>query len=218
MFQPGPPGPGSAPSAASKQAPNVQPQSNPYGQGLYGQHPSTSYEDIGYQHHSQQHQQHNVTHGQGVVANPATEYVKQHQLYGGHNAQGMQGFMGLGQNSGPSSGPPIGQRASGSPETSYKPYAPNVGVKDGGAGVGVGQPGVGQGPQGRGGVQPQPQHNQGGFYGANRFASSAAAGPQGQQGQQHQNQGQAPQGHLGYPQGGSDGSFYSYQPRQQYWQ
>jgi len=220
MFQPGPPGPGSAPSPAAKQAPNVQPQSNPYNQGLYAQHPSASYDEIGYQHHAQQHQQHSLT--QGVATNlPSTEYAKQHQqLYGGHNAQGMQGFMGLGQNTGPSSGPPIGQRTGGSPETPYKPYAPSVGVKDVGTGVGVGQPGVGQGPQGRAGVQQQPQHTQGAFYGANRFASSAAGGPQGQQqAQQHQNQGQAPQGHIGYPQGGSDGNFYSYQPRQQgYWQ
>ena len=216
MFQPGPPGPGSAPSPAAKQAPNVQPQSNPYGQGLYTQHPSASYDELGYQHHAQQQQQHNLTHGQGVTANIPSEYAKQ-PLYGGHNAQGIQGFIGLGQNAGPSSGPPIGQRTGGSPETAYKPYAP-VGVKDVGTGVGVGQPGVGQVPQGRAGVQPQPQHNPGAFYGTNRFASNTAAGPQGQQGQQHQNQGQAPQGHIGYPQGGNDGNFY-YQARQQgYWQ
>ena len=61
------------------------------------------------------------------------------------------------------------------------------------------------------------QQPQGGFYGQ-RF-SNAGQGPQGAQGQQHQPQSQAPQGHLGYPQGSSDGSFYSYQPRQQgYWQ
>ena len=42
---------------------------------------------------------------------------------------------------------------------------------------------------------------------------------QGAQGQQHQPQGQGPQGHLGYSQGSSDGSFYPYQPRQgAYWQ
>ena len=225
MFQPGPPGPGTAPSPATKQPANVQPQSSPYAQGLYAQqHPSASYDDIGYQHHTQQqHQQHGLTHGQGVATSlPSTEYAKQHQqLYGAHNTQGMQGFMGLGQGTTPLSGPPIGQRTGGSPETAYKPYAPSVGVKDVGAGVGVGQAGVNQGPPGRAGVQQQqqPQHNQGAFYGGNRFASSATAGPQGQQGQQqHQPQGQGPQGHIGYPQGSNDGNFYSYQRQQGYWQ
>jgi hypothetical protein len=149
---------------------------------------------------------------------PSNDYSK--QLYGG---QGMQGFMNLGPTTGPSSGAPIGQRGagagSGSPENSYKPYAQGVKDVTGGVGVGVGQGGVGQGPQGRG-VQ-QPQHSQGGFYGAARFASNAGAAPQAQQSQQHQPQGQGPQGHLGYPQGGSEaGGFYSYQPRQQqgYWQ
>ncbi|KAI0717695.1 hypothetical protein C8T65DRAFT_707069 [Cerioporus squamosus] len=210
VFQ-GPPGPQSAPSPATKQGPSsVQPQS-PYGQGLYGQQPhSNAYDDIGYQQH---HTQHSV--GQNVnvsSALPSGEYGKHQQgsLYGS-GGQGMQGFMGLGQNSAPTSGPPLGQRAAaGSPENAYKPYGGNVGVKDVGAGVGVGQ-----GPQGRGGVQ---QPGQSSFY-AQRFAASQAGGPQGQQAQQPQ--GQGPQGHLGYPQGGSDGStFYSYQPRQQqgYWQ
>jgi hypothetical protein len=129
----------------------------------------------------------------------------------------MQGFMGLGQNTGPSTGPPIGQRAGGgSPETSYKPYAGNAAVKDVGAGVGgigIGQGGVGQTPQARAGAQ----QTQGAFYAANRFGSGSATGPQGQQGQQHQPQNQGPQ----YPQSASDGNFYSYQPRQQqqgYWQ
>ncbi|TFK87864.1 hypothetical protein K466DRAFT_586010 [Polyporus arcularius HHB13444] len=209
VFQ-GPPGPQSAPSPATKQGPSsVQPQS-PYGQSLYGQQPhSNAYDDIGYQHHTQ----HSV--GQNVnvsSALPSGEYGKHQQgsLYGS-GGQGMQGFMGLGQSSAPTSGPPLGQRAAaGSPENAYKPYGGNVGVKDVGAGVGVGQ-----GPQGRGGVQ---QPGQGSFY-AQRFAASQAGGPQGQQAQQPQ--GQGPQGHLGYPQGGSDGStFYSYQPRQQqgYWQ
>lgn len=195
VFQ-GPPGPQSAPSPAAKQAPSsVQPQS-PYGQGLYGQqHSSSPYGDMDYQH----------GHGQGVSGLPSNDYGK--QLYGG-SGQGMQGFMGLGQTSGPSAGAPLGQRAGGSPEAAYKPYGGNA--KDVGAGVGQG----GQ-QQGRGGVQ-QPQ---GGFYGAQRFSGAGGAGPQGQQGQQHQPQGQGPQGHLGYPQGSSDGSFYSYQPRQQgYWQ
>ncbi|CCM03222.1 uncharacterized protein FIBRA_05347 [Fibroporia radiculosa] len=130
----------------------------------------------------------------------------------------MQGFMGLGQSTGPSSGP-LGQRAGGgSPEAAYKPYGANAGLKDVGSGVGVGQGGVGQGPQTRGSVQ---QPSQGSFYAAQRFGAGASNVPQNQQAQQHQPQGQGPQGHLGYPQGGSDaGNFYSYQPRQQqgYWQ
>lgn len=193
----------------------MQPQS-PYGQSLYGQqHPSNTYDDIGYQHHTQH------SHGQSVGSGlPANDYGKHQSLYGA-GGQGMQGFMGLGQSTGPSSGPPLGQRAGGgSPETAYKPYGGNVGVKDvgSGVGVGVGQGGVGQGPQTRGGVQ---QPTQGSFYAAQRFAASAGSVPQSQQAQQHQPQGQGPQGHLGYPQGSSDGStFYSYQPRQQqgYWQ
>lgn len=127
----------------------------------------------------------------------------------------MQGFMGLGQSTGPSAGPQIGQRAGGgSPEAAYKPYGANV--KDVGAGVGVGQAGVGQGPQARGGIQ-QPQHNQGSFYGGQRFAGGASAAPQSQQAQ-HQPQGQGPQGQLGYPQGGSDGFYPTYPARQGYWQ
>jgi hypothetical protein len=217
MFQPGPPGPGSAPSPAAKQGPaTVPPQSNPYSQNLYGQqHPSAGYDESSYQHHTQQHQ-HQHSHAQNAANLPSGEYGKhQQQLYAG--AQGMQGFMGLGQNTGPSSGPPIGQRAGGgSPETSYKPYAGNAAVKDVGAsvgGVGIGQGGVGQTPQARAGAQ----QTQGAFYSANRFGSGSAAGPQGQQGQQHQPPNQGPQ----YPQGASDGNFYSYQPRQQqqgYWQ
>ncbi|TBU59867.1 hypothetical protein BD310DRAFT_957925 [Dichomitus squalens] len=222
VFQ-GPPGPQSAPSPAAKQVqgPNsVQPQS-PYGQSLYGQHqqhPSSAYDDIGgYQPHHAQHQ-HSVGQNVNVTSGlPSSEYGKHQSLYGS-TTQGMQGFMGLGQSSAPSSGPPgaLGQRAAaGSPENAYKPYGGNVGVKDVAGGVGVGQGGVGQGPQGGRGVQ---QPGQGSFY-AQRYAASQAAVPQGQQGQQPQSQG--PQGHLGYPQGGSDGStFYSYQPRQQqgYWQ
>ncbi|TFY56438.1 hypothetical protein EVG20_g8922 [Dentipellis fragilis] len=167
MFQPGPPGPGSAPSPAAKQGPSaVNPQTNPYSQGLYGQqHPSASYDDISY------HPQHG--HGQSVSGNlPANEYSK--QLYGGHAAQGMQGFMNLGPSSGPNSGAPIGQRAGGaSPENAYKPYAPGVKDVGTGVGVGVGQGGVNQ-PQGRAGVQ-QPQHGQSGFYGGARFNSGAGA-------------------------------------------
>lgn len=205
-----PPGPQSAPSPAAKQPPSaVQPQS-PYGQSLYGQqHPSNAYEDIGYSHHSQH------SHGQSAGSGlPSNDYSKHQSLYGA--GQGMQGFMGLGQSTGPSSGPPLGQRAGASPDNAYKPYGNNAGMKDVSAGVGVsmGQAGVGQGPQGRGGVQ---QPSQGGFYGAQRFGASASGVPQSQQAQQPQ--GQGPQGHLGYPQGGFDASSYSY-PRQQqgYWQ
>ena len=219
VFQ-GPPGPQSAPSPAAKQVQgpsSVQPQS-PYGQSLYGQHqqhPSNAYDDLGgYQPHHTQHQ-HSV--GQNVGSGlPSSEYGKHQGLYGA-GSQGMQGFMGLSQSSAPSGGPPggLGQRATaGSPENAYKPYGGNVGVKDVAGGVGVGQ-GGGQGPQGGRGVQ---QQGQGGFY-TQRFAASQGAGPQGQQGQQPQ--GQGPQGHLGYPQGGSDASgFYSYPARQQqgYWQ
>ncbi|KAH9921107.1 uncharacterized protein B0H18DRAFT_1121523 [Fomitopsis serialis] len=135
------------------------------------------------------------SHGQSVGSGlPTNDYGKHQSLYGA--GQGMQGFMGLGQSTGPSSGPPLGQRAGASPDNAYKPYGNNAGMKDVGAGVGVGmgQGGVGQGP-GRGGVQ---QPSQGGFYGAQRFGASAS----------------------GVPQRGSDASFYSYQPRQQqgYWQ
>jgi len=216
VFQAGPPGPQSAPSPAAKQPPSaVQPQS-PYGQSLYGQqHPSSAYEDIGYQHHTQH------SHGQSVGGSlPSNEYGKHQNLYGAAG-QGMQGFMGLGQSTGPSSGPPIGQRpGGGSPEAAYKPYGSGAGMKDvgSGVGVGVGQGGVGQGPQARGGVQ---QPAQAGFYGGQRFGGGSSTVPQSQQAQQHQPQGQGPQAHLGYPQGGSDANnFYSYQARQQpgYWQ
>ncbi|KAL4253810.1 RNA polymerase II degradation factor 1 [Abortiporus biennis] len=207
VFQ-GPPGPQSAPSPAGKQGPSsVQPQS-PYGQSLYGQqHPSNAYDDISYSQHS---------HQQSVGSLQGNEYSKHQPLYGsGASQAGMQGFMGgvLGQSgmTGPSSGaPPLGQRAGGgSPEAAFKPYGANV--KDVG---GVGQGGIGgQGPQGRGVQQPQ----QGSFYANQRFGSGASGVPA--SGQNQQGQGQGPQGHLGYPQGGSDGNFYSYQPRQQqYWQ
>ena len=173
------------------------PSQSPYGQGLYGQqHSSSPYGDVDYQH----------THGQSVGNLPSNDYGK--QLYGG-SGQGIQSYIGLGQTSGPASGPPLGQRVSGSPEAAYKPYA---NVKDVGSG-GVGQ--TGQGPQGRGGVQ-QPQ---GSFYNAQRFSGAGGSGPQASN-QQHQPQNQGPQGHIGYPHGSSDAGFYSYQARQQqgYWQ
>ncbi|EGN94884.1 hypothetical protein SERLA73DRAFT_187967 [Serpula lacrymans var. lacrymans S7.3] len=217
MFQPGPPAPGSAPSPAAKQPASVQAQSNPYSQSLYGQqHPTSAYDDIGYQHHTAQH-----NHNQSVSNLPSTDYGK-HQLYGAHGGQSIQSFMGLGQSSVASSGAPLGSRAAGgaSPEAAYKPYGQNVAMKDGGSGVGVGvsQSGVGQPQNSRGGVQ-QP-HSQGGFYGTNRYNSNANPGPQAQQAQQHQPQNQGPQGHHGYAQGSNDQGFYSYQPRQQqgYWQ
>ncbi|KAF7420771.1 hypothetical protein PC9H_011289 [Pleurotus ostreatus] len=218
------PAPASAPSPATKQPGSVQPQSNPYGQGLYTQHqqhPSASYDDMGYQHHTQQHQPHSL--GGGL---PANDYNK--PLYGGQG-----NFMGLGQSTGPSAG--VRNTTGGSPEAAYKPYAP----KDVNNGVGTGM-GVGQGMQaGRASVQGQqpnqagqsqgqgqPQQGQSGFYNVNRYGGNAAGvgggvgGPQGQAAHHlHQPQGQGPQTHLGYPQGASDGSFYSYQPRQQgYWQ
>ncbi|KAJ8457584.1 hypothetical protein ONZ45_g18257 [Pleurotus djamor] len=218
-------GPASGPTPAAKQPGNVQPQSNPYGQGLYTQHqqhPSASYEEIGYQHHSQQ------PHGLSAGL-PSNEYGKQ-QLYGGQG-----GFMGLGQSNGPAGG--VRNTGGGSPETPYKPYAP----KDVGGGVGGGM-GVNQGIQGgrAGSVQGQqpsqvgqsqgqgqPQQGQGNFY-SNRYAANAGAGvgvgagvggPQGQAAHHlHQPQGQGPQSHLAYPQGGSEANFYSYQARQQgYW-
>ena len=207
MFQP--PGPGSASPAGGKGPTTVQPQTNPYTQGLYGgQHASSPYDDTGYSH--QHHSQHQHQHSQCLGGLPSSDYNK--QLYG----QGLPGFMGMGQNTGPSPGPTIGQRGNAtSPENSYKPYAPNVGVnKDvsSGVGAGAGQGGASQLPQGRSGVQP-PQHNQGGFYGANRFSSNPSTGPQSQTQQQHQQQGQ------GYPQGGNDGSFYyAARNNQQYWQ
>ena len=211
MFQPGPPAQGAAPSPGGKQGPgSVQSQSDHYGRGLYGQQhqlPTSAYDDLGYQHHAPQH-----NHTQGVNNLGSSEYSKHPQLYGG---QAIQSFMGLGQGNAAASGPSLAQRAGGtSPENAYKPYSQNVGVKDGSTGVGVGQ-GVGQPQSGRG---VQQAHAQGGFYGGNRFGSSAGAGgPQAQQGQQAT---QGPQGHVGYPQGNSDANFYQYQPRQQqgYWQ
>jgi len=208
MFQAGPPVQGSAPSPITKQ-PSLQTQSNPYGQGLYNQ--QSSYEE--YPHQS------------AHAPNAGADYNKMQQqgLYG---AQGIQGFMGLGQGAGASTGPP-GQRAvagGASPDAPYKSYAPGgVGGKDlGGNGVGVGQGGVGQGVQGRGagGVAvQQPQHGQGGFYNTNRFGASGNAGAGPQQSQQAQGP-QAQAAPQGYPQSGNE-NFYSYQqPRQQqgYWQ
>lgn len=210
MFQPGPPAQGAAPSPGGKQGPgSVQSQSDHYGRGLYGQQhqlPTSAYDDLGYQHHTPQH-----NHAPGVNNLTSNEYSKHPQLYGG---QAIQSFMGLGQGNAAASGPSLAQRGSGtSPETAYKPYSQNVGVKDGTTGVGVGQ-GVGQPQSGRG---VQQAHTQGGFYGGNRFGSSAGAG--GPQAQQAQQSTQGPQGHVGYPQGNSDANFYQYQRQQQgYWQ
>ncbi|KAI6013180.1 hypothetical protein BKA83DRAFT_4363617 [Pisolithus microcarpus] len=178
-------------------------QQDHYGRGLYGnqhqQHQHQPYDEL------YQHQQH---HAQGLTGD-----YKHPQLYGN---QGIQGFMGLGQGSNATSAPTLGQRAGGgSPEAPYKPYSQNVGTKDGTPGVGVS--GVGQGQGGRGGVQQS--HGQG-FYGANRFGSSAGTGgPHGQH-QQGGQQGNGPQGHMsvGYPQGNSDGNFYQYRQQGGYWQ
>ncbi|EJD04917.1 uncharacterized protein FOMMEDRAFT_139574 [Fomitiporia mediterranea MF3/22] len=201
LFQPA--NPTSASPANAKGPNSVQPQSNPYAPGLYGQqqHASSAYDD-GYGHHNQLGPQHN----QGL---PTNEYGK--QLYGG---QSIQSFMG--QSSSPAA--QLGPRGTGnsaSPENSYKPYGPGSGVnaKDVGGAPGMGSSGIagGQGALGQGGrgVQ-QPQHSQ--FYGANRFSANPnAGGPPGQQNQQQQTQ--------GYPQG-ADSSFYYQRPSQngpQYW-
>ncbi|KAF8621481.1 hypothetical protein AX15_007771 [Amanita polypyramis BW_CC] len=218
MFQPGPPGPGSAPSPAGKQpggnVGGVQPQNNPYSQGLYQ---PGSYEDYQQHHttHQQQHHQHSHSLGLGQGVGVGGDYSK--QLYGAGQGS-MQGFMGLNQ-TGAGTGVPSsagGPRGGGSPETAYKPYAP----KD--VGVGVGRGGVQQGQ-----VQGQPQsqgQNQGGqgpqgqgFYG-NRFSGGGVGGGVGVGGPQNTLHQQGPQAHLGYPQGAADGGFYSYPARQQYWQ
>lgn len=188
----------------------MQPQSNPYGSGLYGSQQGT-YDDMGgygLQHPSGH--QHQGSVGAGL---PSSEYGK--QLYGAQG--GMQGFMGLGgQSTGSPGGAQLAGRGAnnGSPEAAYKyGQGAGVGVKDvsGASGVGAGA------PQGRGGIQ-QPQHA---FYGGNRFGAAGTPQSQGQQQQAggHQPQGQGPQGHLAYSQGSEGSAFYGYQPRQQqYWQ
>lgn len=204
LFQP--PNPTSASPANTKGPANVQPQSNPYAQGLYSQqHASSGYDDT-YSHHSQLGHQHSGS----VTALPSTEYGK--QLYG----QGIQSFMSMGQNAAPNAAP-LTQRgaSSGSSPETYKSYGPGVGGKDvTGAGVGGSVAGA-QGALGqnaRGGMQQQ--HSQG-FYGANRFSSNPnTSAPPNQQAQQQPNQ-----THQAYPQGGAESNFY-YQrgPSQQYWQ
>lgn len=207
IFQPGPPGPGSAGNPAGKQPANVgvQPQA-PYNGGLYQQ---AGYDD--YQTH--QHPQHQHQHSQTLgLSQGMSDYGK--QLYGAGQVS-MQGFMGLaGQSSSGGTGPASNAGPRGSPEAPYKPYVKDVNVS---RGV--------QGQQGQGQVPPQSQvqgpNGQGsagqGFYGATRFgsgvgASSASVGGGPQQGGQ--------QAHLGYPQGVNEPNFYGYQPRQQqgYWQ
>ena len=205
MFQPGPPGPGSAGNPAAKQpgSVGVQPQA-PYNGSLYQQ---AGYEDYqGHQHSQHQHQHtHSLGLGQGM-----SDYSK--QLYGAGQGS-MQGFMGLGgQNSSGGTAPASNAGPRGSPEVPYKPYAKDVNVS---RNV--------QGQQGQGQVPPQSQaqgpNGQGStgqsFYGGNRFGgggSSTSVGGGPQQGGQ--------QGHLGYPQGVNEANFYGYQPRQQqgYWQ
>lgn len=204
------------------------------------------YDDAGYGSHHGQHQ-HQLSQGagagMGVGGLPTSDYGK--QLYGAHG-QGIPGFMGSGgQGAGAGMGAntQLGQRgaggqASASPENTYKAYGPGVGSKDVGQGVGVGagvgggvggvssQSALGQTQQGRGvGIQQQPhqqhQHQQGGFYSANRFGANPASAGGAQPGQgvsQHQHQGlQHQQGAQGYPQGADNSAFY-YRGQSQYWQ
>ncbi|RDB23852.1 hypothetical protein Hypma_009226 [Hypsizygus marmoreus] len=212
MYQP-PPGPGSAPSPVTKQpgagvGVSVQPQSNPYSQGLY---PQGGYDD--YPHHTQQH-----THTLGLGA-AAGEYGK--QLYG---AGAGQGFMGLGGQGAGGAGPASnagGPRGAGSPDTPYKPYAPkDVGGVAAGRGAGQQQGQVQPQPQGQGQGGQGPQ-GQGGFYGGARFGGGGAGGVGGGGGVGGQQSAHLPQGgpHPGYPQGGNEGNFYQYRGQQQgYWQ
>ena len=217
MFQP-PTGPGSAPSPAAKQTGAgvgaVQPQTNPYSQGLY---PQSGYDDYQQHHHSQHTAQHSHSLGLGQGGVGATDYGK--PLYGGAGQGGMQSFMGLGGQGGGAGGPNSnagGPRTATSPETPYKPYA-SKDVSGVGAGRGGQQPAQVQSqPQGQGqahgGQGPQGQ----GFYGGARFGGSAggAGGVGGPQQNAHHPQG----GQHIYPQGGNDAGFYQYRGQQQaYW-
>ncbi|PPQ98655.1 hypothetical protein CVT24_004153 [Panaeolus cyanescens] len=228
MFQPGPPGgPGSATNPTNKQPSanvGVQPQSNPYSQGLYQQ---GGYDDYSHTHHSQHQHSHSLGLGQGGVGVGGGEYGK--QLYGGAGQGGMQGFMGLGGQAGAGGNGPsnnAGPRASNSPESAYKPYASkDVGVSSNRNAPPQNGP-QGQ-PQGQGQGQGNHNHNQvpqgQGFYASNRFGGGiggAGAGGVGNSvGGPQQNAHNGPQGHLAYPQGATEPGFYGYQPRQQaYWQ
>ncbi|KAJ7222485.1 hypothetical protein GGX14DRAFT_663933 [Mycena pura] len=214
MF-PGPPGPGNGPATGQqgqgslgvKSQGQAQGQAGAYGpaQGLY----QGGYDDYAGQtqgHGTHQQPQHALGLGQGGV-----DYGK--QLYGG----GAQGFMGLSGQGGGAGGPQAANARGGSPETSYKPYAKDVGVSAARGGAGV-QQGQGQGQQqSQGQVQSGPQGQ--GFYGGNRFGGAGvggvSAGGAGPQQSAHHQQG-VPQGHLGYSQAQND--FYPYQGRQQqYW-
>ncbi|PPQ74524.1 hypothetical protein CVT26_007920 [Gymnopilus dilepis] len=228
MFQPGPPGPGSAANPAAKQPAGnvgVQPQTNPYNQGLYQQAGYDDYQP--HPHHSQHQHQHTHSLGltQGAVGVGSGEYGK--QLYGAGGQGGMQGFMGLGGQTGSGGAGPAsntGPRSATSPEAAYKPYASKdvssstsrgAPVQQGGQGQGQPQS-QSQGPAGQGGPQGQS------FYGGNRFGSGVGAAGSGSVGGAPQQAGHHQQGgpHLGYPQGGTEPNFYGYQPRQQqgYWQ
>ena len=227
MFQPGPPGPASANSPAAKQPGGnvgVQPQTNPYNQALYQQGGYDDYQP--HPHHSQHQHQHSHSLGlsQGAIGVGSGEYGK--QLYGGVAQSGMQGYIGLGGQTGTGPTSNTGPRGTSSPEAAYKPYA----AKDVNVSAGRGAP-VQQGGQGQGQTQSQAQgqSGQGGpqgqsFYGGNRFGNGVGGSGSGgvvggpQAGGHHQQSG--PQGHLGYPQSGSEPNFYGYQPRQQqaYWQ
>jgi hypothetical protein len=193
--------PGSAPSPQGP--PGKQPQSygQGQGQGLYGQQHQQGYDEppLGYHPHAHSHSHQLSGSLSGVGVLPGADYGK--PLYAHqHQHQHQQGLGSRGTNA--------------SPETAFKPYAQGGGAKDVG-GVGTG------GPQGRGGAPAQA----GAFYGggAGRFAQGPGAqAPAGGPGQAQQAQG-GPQGHLGYPQAGSEGGFYSaYGPAaaqqgRQYW-
>ncbi|KAI9508034.1 hypothetical protein F5148DRAFT_1284497 [Russula earlei] len=190
-----PPGPGSAPSPAGP--PGKQPQSYGQGQGqsLYGQQHQQAYDEPQLGYHPHANHSHQLSASLGGVL-PA-DYGK--ALYAHQQGLSTRG-------------------AAASPETAFKPYAQGAGTKDVG-GVGSGTSG---GPQSRGGAPAQA----GGFYGAaaGRFAGPGAQAQTGGPGQTQQAQG-GPQGHLGYPQGASEGAFYSaygpaaaQQGRQGYWQ
>ena len=204
MFQP--PGPGSTANPATKQpggnaVVGVQPQTNPYSQ-LYQQ---GGYEDYqAHPHHAQHHHQH--SHSLGLSQGGVGDYSK--QLYSGAGGN-IQGFMGLGGQTGAGPTSNAGPRGGSSPDTHYKPYT----SKDVGVAGGRSVPNQGQVPPQSQNQGPAGQGSQGqSFYPGNRFgsgvSSSGGSGPGGPQQS-------GPQGHLAYPQAVNEPSYYGYQPRQQ---